>query len=60
ALTRSNGETLVFLMLCSRDKTPGTDISRDDMRRTLSNQRLNGLADAYLDELRANATIVFQ
>ncbi|MEE9389366.1 MAG: peptidylprolyl isomerase [Paracoccaceae bacterium] len=57
ALTRANGETLVFLMLCERDRAPNIEPSRDDVRRTLSNRRLSGLADAYLDELRANAHI---
>ncbi len=57
ALTRSNGQTLVFLMLCERNRNPNIEISRNQIRQRLSNARLNGLSDAYLGELRANASI---
>ncbi|MGR3342481.1 MAG: peptidylprolyl isomerase [Paracoccaceae bacterium] len=59
ALTRANGQTLVFLMLCGRSGADAAEISRDDVRRNLRNQRLSALADAYLDELRADAIIIF-
>ena len=59
ALTRAGGQTLVFLMLCSRTGNEQEDVSRDDVRRSLRNQRLSALADAYLDELRADAIIIF-
>ena len=58
-LTRENGQTLVFLMLCSRSGTDEAEVSRDDIRRNLRSQRLAALADAYLDELRADAIIIF-
>ncbi len=57
ALTRANGDTLVLLMLCSRDRDPTAEVSRDVVRQRLVSARLSGLADAYLDELRANANI---
>ncbi|MEE9428019.1 MAG: peptidylprolyl isomerase [Paracoccaceae bacterium] len=57
SLTRANGETLVFLMLCGREADSQSEVSRDAVRQSLVSQRLAGLADAYLDELRANATI---
>ena len=57
-LTRSNGQTLVFLMLCERryrsaDEEPGAAA----VRERLINQRVSRRADNYLAELRANATI---
>ncbi len=57
ALTRANGETLVFLMLCSRSRDLDLEVSRDVVRLNLTNQILADLADRYLDELRANAAI---
>ncbi len=61
ALTRSgpDGETLMFLMLCSRVTEQIEDVSREEIRSQLVNQRLTSLADSYLAELRADATIVF-
>ena len=56
-LTRASDNALVFLMLCNRNMTPDTEVTRDQIRLRLSNRRLTGLADAFLDELRANATI---
>lgn len=56
AITR--GDALVFLMLCSRSKMPEDgDISRDQMRTRLMNQRLGGYAETYLAQLRAEAVI---
>ena len=60
-LTRSNGETLVFLMLCGR--TPelgGAEVNREGVRDQLRSRRLNGYADALLSELRADANIRFE
>ncbi len=59
ALTRANGETLVFLMLCARIRDGGAEPSRDEVRLSLTNKRLSDLADTYLDELRANSNIRF-
>ncbi|MEO1640037.1 MAG: peptidylprolyl isomerase [Pseudomonadota bacterium] len=55
-LTRDKGQTLVFLMLCSRNTT---DSAADDatIRAQIRSQRLSGLADALLEDLRAAATI---
>ncbi len=58
ALTRDNGATLVFLMLCERLPQPAEEISREDVRLQLSNRRLAAMADAYLEKLRAEAVIV--
>lgn len=57
ALTRNNGETLVFLMLCNRTRALAEDISREDIRTQLQNQRLVSFADIYLQELLADAHI---
>jgi peptidyl-prolyl cis-trans isomerase SurA len=59
ALTRDNGQTLVFLMLCARSDAAAEQPSRADVKRQLTNQRLAALAEAYLDQLRANAAIVY-
>ncbi len=57
ALTRDDGQTLVFLMLCARQGTKGAP-DREAVRERLRNERLSALAQGYLDELRAAATIV--
>ncbi len=58
-LTRSNGETLMLLMLCGRTAELGEDVSREDVRAQLFNQRLESYANGYLSELKADATIVY-
>jgi len=58
-LTRSNGETLVFLMLCGRTPTLGENQDRDTIRNQLRSQRLGTFADALLADLRAAASISF-
>ena len=54
-LTRDNGETLVFLMLCARNSADATD--PDAIRLQIRSQRLTALADALLEDLRASAII---
>ncbi|GGH19435.1 periplasmic chaperone for outer membrane proteins SurA [Cribrihabitans marinus] len=56
-LTRSNGQTLVMLMLCSRTRELGQDVEREDVVRALTEQRLNAFADSLLQQLRADAVI---
>ena len=58
-LTRANGQTLVLLMLCGRTPELGEDVSREDVRARLVNQRLESYANGYLAELEADATIVY-
>ncbi|WP_439122423.1 peptidylprolyl isomerase [Marivita sp.] len=60
ALTRSNGQTLVFLMLCGRTAEMNDDVDRDQFALGLRNQRLQSLAESYLSQLRADARIVTQ
>jgi peptidyl-prolyl cis-trans isomerase SurA len=57
ALTR--GSSLVFLMLCDRIPVREAEVpSRSRAADILVNRRASKLADGYLAELRANATIV--
>ena len=58
ALTRSNGQTLVFLMLCGRTAELNQEASRDEVGNALLQQRLNAFAASYLDQLRAEALII--
>ena len=50
----------VFLMLCGRTSALSEDVSREQIRSQLSNQRLASYADSYLAELRAEAHIVYE
>lgn len=56
-LTRDNGETLVFLMLCARNNAGAGETNRDAISSQLRSQRLGALADALLEDLRASAVI---
>ncbi|PZX17507.1 periplasmic chaperone for outer membrane proteins SurA [Palleronia aestuarii] len=58
SLTRADGQTLVFLMLCDRLYSDPEEIDLDAIRNSLTNRRISRLADNYLAEMRANATIV--
>ena len=57
-LTRANGTSLVFLMMCGRTNVLNEDIGRDAISTNLRQQRLSGYADSLIGELRANARIV--
>ena len=59
-LTRANGQTLVFLMLCERSYRDPESVDRRAVAEQKSNDRAAGYADSYLAELRANATIVIE
>ncbi|MEN9059940.1 peptidylprolyl isomerase [Ponticoccus litoralis] len=60
ALTRANGQTLVFLMLCGRTSAIAEEADRERITVGLRNQRLTALADGYLAQLRADARILDQ
>lgn len=55
ALARNGFRRLI--MLCSREVTREEPISRDQVREAVTNQKLEGLAEGYLEELRAAAFI---
>ncbi|MFV2001415.1 MAG: peptidylprolyl isomerase [Paracoccaceae bacterium] len=59
ALRRDGGATVLFVMLCSRRANTDDEVSREQVGRTLSNQRIEALAAIYLDELQADAKISF-
>lgn len=56
-LTRNNGETLVFLMMCGRTSAGQAGLTEDAVRNQIRNQRLAALANALLEDLRASAVI---
>ncbi|WP_374643979.1 peptidylprolyl isomerase [Tabrizicola sp.] len=55
ALARNGYRRLI--MLCGREVTREEPISRDQVREAVTNQKLEGLAEGYLEELRAAAFI---
>ncbi|WP_394177161.1 peptidylprolyl isomerase [Yoonia maritima] len=57
-LTRDNGQTLVLLMMCARNQAENGDANPDAIRNQITSQRLAGLADALLEDLRASAVII--
>ena len=56
-LTRSNGQTLVLLMLCGRSPDLEQEVDRAQLSLGLRNQRLESYSDGFLDQLRADARI---
>lgn len=59
SVTRANGQTLVFLMLCGRaPKLDGEQPSVEDLSNFIRNQRIESFANGYLEQLRAEARIV--
>ena len=57
-LTRADGATTVFLMLCNRIAVAGETADRDAVETELRSRKLAGFADALVADLRARATIV--
>ncbi len=57
ALTRSNGQTLVFLMLCGRTAVANEEVAREQVAASLRSARLNAIAESYLGQIRAEARI---
>lgn len=56
-LTRDNGETLVFLMLCARNDAGAQTADREAVSGQIRSQRLTALADALVEDLRSAAII---
>ena len=56
-LTRNNGQTLVFLMLCARNNAGADATDPEAVRNQLRSQRLAAFAQALLEDLRASAVI---
>ncbi len=57
ALTRANGNTLVFLMLCKRVAEDKAEVSREAVIGILRQRVLSGYSDQLLETLRADARI---
>ncbi|MEM6941036.1 MAG: peptidylprolyl isomerase [Pseudomonadota bacterium] len=57
ALTRADGQTLVFLMLCKRVATNNAEVSREAVIDALRQRQLQGFAANLTANLRANARI---
>lgn len=57
ALTRANGNTLVFLMLCKRVAEDKAEVSREAVVGILRQRLLGGYSDQLLETLRADARI---
>jgi len=57
ALTRADGDTLVFLMLCGRTAAANSETSRDDVIAALRQSKLQGFANNLMEQLRADARI---
>lgn len=58
SLTRNNGQTLLFLMLCGRTAALNASVEREDVAAALTQRKLTALAESFLDQLRADALIV--
>jgi len=59
-LTRADGQTLVFLMLCGRTASLDTEADRDTFGTGLRNQRIEQLSNSFLSQLRSDAVILDQ
>ena len=57
ALTRNNGQTLVFLMMCSRTAAINAEATRDEATNAVISQKLARIAENELALLRADAVI---
>ena len=57
ALTRSDGQALVFLMLCGRTVDAGEGVTREQVAAAIRQRLLSGYADRLLDELLSDARI---
>ena len=60
ALTRANGQTLVFLMLCKRVTEQNAEASREAVKNQLRQRALEGYAKLLLEQARADARIIRQ
>jgi peptidyl-prolyl cis-trans isomerase SurA len=56
-LTRNNGETLVFLMLCKRVAEENSETDRDAVRSILRQEQLQSYSNQLIRQLRGDARI---
>ena len=57
-LTRSNGQTLVFLMLCDRETQLAAEVDEQAVQTELQNQQIDRFANQLLARLKAETRIV--
>ncbi|MEL6572669.1 MAG: peptidylprolyl isomerase [Pseudomonadota bacterium] len=57
-LTRAEGATTVFLMLCNRIAVAGETADRETIAAQLRSRKLAGFADSLLADLESRATII--
>ncbi len=60
ALTRNNGETLVFLMMCGRTTVVADGVDREQFTIGLRNARIASAADSFMSQLRNDARIIYK
>tara|TARA_R110002074_G_scaffold48047_7_gene123067 strand:+ start:5376 stop:6596 length:1221 start_codon:yes stop_codon:yes gene_type:complete len=60
ALTRANGQTLVFLMLCKRTAEVNAEVDRESVIGSIRQRKLQGYAEQLLEQLRADARIAIK
>lgn len=58
ALTRANGQTLVFLMLCKRVAEGNADADREQVAQSIRQRKLQGFSQQLIEQLRADARII--
>lgn len=59
-LTRNNGQTLLFVMLCGRTAEANKDATREQVAQSLTVQRLEAASRGFIDQLKADAIIVYK
>tara|TARA_R110002049_G_scaffold23545_5_gene83464 strand:- start:18948 stop:20168 length:1221 start_codon:yes stop_codon:yes gene_type:complete len=57
ALTRSNGQTLIFLMLCKRTAEANAEVDREAVINALRQRKLEGYSKQMIEQARADARI---
>jgi len=60
ALTRANGQTLVFLMLCKRTTAANADTDREAVVSSIRQRKLQGFAKQLVEQARADSRIIRQ
>ena len=60
ALTRANGNTLVFLMLCKRTSAERAEADIGQLAEIIRQRELQGHADQLIEQLRADARIILK
>ncbi len=57
ALTRANGQTLVFLMLCKRTALVNAEVDRESVIASIRQRKLENYSKQLIEQLRADARI---